>query len=72
LGRERRARLAVDLARAYEHARKHDRALVSLLAAEKIAPDYVRPHPLVREIIGAQLRRITPELRSLAKRVGVL
>jgi transcriptional regulator with XRE-family HTH domain len=72
LGRERRARLAIDLARAYEHARKHDRALASLLAAEKLAPDYVRPHPLVREIIGAQLRRTTPELRSLAKRVGVL
>jgi transcriptional regulator with XRE-family HTH domain len=53
LGRERRARLAIDLARAFEHARKHDRALRSLLAAEKLAPDYVRPRPLVREIIGA-------------------
>lgn len=72
LGRERRARLAIDLARAFEHARKHDRALRSLLAAEKLAPDYVRPHPLVREIIGAQLRRTTPELRSLAKRTGIL
>lgn len=72
LGRERRARLAIDLARALEHARKHDRALASLLSAEKLAPDYVRPHPLVREIIGAQLRRTNPELRSLAKRIGIV
>ncbi|MGH3763119.1 helix-turn-helix domain-containing protein [Actinophytocola sp.] len=72
LGRERRARLAIDLARAFEHARKHGEALDSLLAAEKLAPDYVRPHPLVREIVGAQLRRARPELRSLAKRIGVM
>jgi transcriptional regulator with XRE-family HTH domain len=72
LGRERRARLAIDIARAYEHARKHGEALASLLAAEKLAPDYVRPHPLVREIVGAQLRRARPELRSLAKRIGVM
>lgn len=72
VGRERRARLGIDLARAFEHARKHERALVSLLAAEKLAPDYVRPHPLVREIVGAQLRRARPELRSFAKRIGVV
>jgi hypothetical protein len=72
LGRERRARLAIDLARAFEHMRRHDKALSSLLVAEKLAPDYARPHPLVREIVGAQLRRAKPELRSLAQRIGVL
>lgn len=72
LGRERRARLSIDLGRAYEHARKHDDALASLLSAEKLAPDYVRPHPLVREIVGAQLRRARPELRSFAKRIGIM
>lgn len=72
LGRERRARLGIDLARAFEHARKHEQALKSLLAAEKLAPDYVRPHPLVREIVGSQLRRARPELRSFAKRIGVV
>ncbi|MGH3621788.1 MAG: helix-turn-helix domain-containing protein [Sciscionella sp.] len=72
LGRERRARLAIDLARALEHAHKHQQALASLLKAEKLAPDYVRPHPLVREIVSAQLRRAKPELRSLAKRMGVM
>lgn len=72
VGRERRARLAIDLARALEHARKHQQALASLLKAEKLAPDYVRPHPFVREIVGAQLRRAKPELRSLAKRIGVM
>lgn len=72
LGRERRARLAIDLARAFDHARKHEDSLASLLAAEKLAPDYVRPHPLVREIVGAQLRRARPELRALAKRIGVM
>ncbi|HEY0693860.1 MAG TPA: HAD-IA family hydrolase [Kribbella sp.] len=54
LGRERRARLGIDLARAFEHACKREQALNSLLAAEKLAPDYVRPHPLVREIVGSQ------------------
>lgn len=72
LGRERRSCLTIDLARAFEHARKHDRGLRSPLAAEKLVPDYIRPHPLVREIIGAQLHRTTPELRSLAKRAGIL
>ena len=37
LGRERRARLAIDIARACEHARKHERALAALLTAEKLA-----------------------------------
>lgn len=72
LGRERRARLAIDMARAFAHARKHEKALAALLTAEKLAPDYVRPHPLVREIVGAQLRRSKPELRSLAQRIGVM
>lgn len=72
LGRERRARLGIDLARAFEHARKHEQALNALLAAEKLAPDYVRPHPLVREIVGSQFRRARPELRSFAKRIGLV
>jgi hypothetical protein len=72
LGRERRARLAIDLARAFTHARKHDKALATLLAAERLAPDHVRPHPLVRETVGAQLRRARPEPHSLAKRIGVM
>lgn len=72
VGRERRARLAIDLARAFTHAGKHDRALETLLAAEKLAPDYVRPHPLVRETVGAQLRRTRPELHAFAKRIGVM
>ncbi|HEX7658629.1 MAG TPA: helix-turn-helix transcriptional regulator [Pseudonocardiaceae bacterium] len=72
LGRERQARLAIDLARAYEQSRNHDKALNYLLAAEKLAPDYVRPHVLVREIVGVQLRRAKPELRLLAKRTGIM
>jgi transcriptional regulator with XRE-family HTH domain len=72
VGRERRARLGIDLARAHRHAHQHDKTLQALLAAERIAPDYVRPHPMVREIVGAELRRIKPELRALAQRIGVL
>ncbi|APU15245.1 helix-turn-helix domain-containing protein [Actinoalloteichus fjordicus] len=71
LGRERRARLEIDLARAFSQARRHEKTLGSLLAAEKLAPDYVRPHPLVREIVGSHLRRAKPALRSLAQRIGV-
>lgn len=72
LGRERRARLHIDLARAFHHSGKRDRALNALRTAEKLAPDYVRPHPIVHELVGAQLRRMRPELRAFARRIGVL
>jgi transcriptional regulator with XRE-family HTH domain len=71
LGRERRARLAIDLARAFDQAGQHDRALGSVLVAEKLAPDYVRPHPLVHAIVAAHRRRPGRQVPELARRIGL-
>jgi hypothetical protein len=73
---EQRASHLIDLARCHAQ-RPDDAAAVAVLErAERLAPEEVRYHALVRELLRDLLRRerrsATPGLRGLASRVGVL
>ncbi|MBB5784265.1 helix-turn-helix domain-containing protein [Nonomuraea jabiensis] len=73
LSSERRARLAVDLARAHAQRRQVDEAMAQLLEAESITPEQVRNHRVVRQLVSDLLSMQDPtssELRELADRVG--
>jgi hypothetical protein len=72
----RRTQLHLDLARAYA-MRKQDAAAVNLLlAAERLSPQLVRYDGRTRDVLttllGREHRPSTPELRSLARRAGVI
>jgi transcriptional regulator with XRE-family HTH domain len=73
---ERRGRFLLDVARAYAQRRKTVEAVRAIEEAEALAPEQVRSHPMVREMVRDLLRgerrRVNPELRRLAERVGVL
>jgi transcriptional regulator with XRE-family HTH domain len=75
LSTERRARLLIDMARAYSQLRRPADALGALQDAEAIAPEQVHDHALVREVVRDLLtqatRRPANELRDFAARVGV-
>jgi transcriptional regulator with XRE-family HTH domain len=73
---ERRAALHIDVARALGQQRDVGAAVLHLLEAERIAPEEVRHHVLVRELVRCFLKRerrrlAVPELRPLAERLGV-
>jgi len=76
LSTERRARFLIDVARAYGQRRKTAEAVRTLQEAESLTPEQVRNHALVREMVRDLLRgerrSVNPELRALARRVGVL
>lgn len=76
LSPERRARFLIDVARAYGQRRKTAEAVRTLQEAESLTPEQVRSHALVREMVRDLLRgerrSVNPELRALARRVGVL
>jgi transcriptional regulator with XRE-family HTH domain len=76
LSTERRARFLIDVARAYTQRRKVTETVRTVEEAEALAPEQVRSHPFVREMVRDLLRgerrRVQPELRTLAQRVGVL
>lgn len=76
LSTERRARFLIDVARAYGQRRKTVEAVRTLQEAEALTPEQVRNHALVREMVRDLLRgerrNVNPELRALARRVGVL
>jgi transcriptional regulator with XRE-family HTH domain len=76
LSPERRARFLIDVARAYGQRRKTAEAVRTLQEAESLTPEQVRNHALVREMVRDLLRgerrSVNPELRALARRVGVL
>jgi undecaprenyl pyrophosphate synthase len=76
LSTERRARFLIDVARAYGQRRKTAEAVRTLQEAESLTPEQMRSHPLVREMIRDLLRgerrSVNPDLRALARRVGVL
>jgi transcriptional regulator with XRE-family HTH domain len=76
LSTERRARFLIDVARAYAQRRKVFETVRTVEEAEALAPEQVRSHPFVREMVRDLLRgerrRVQPELRALAQRVGVL
>lgn len=71
LSPERRARLKLDKARAYVQRRQVGEAVAALLAAEKLTPEYIQTHFLVRQTIRdlMQVSVHTPaELLDLAER----
>jgi transcriptional regulator with XRE-family HTH domain len=73
LSAERRARMLVDVARAYGQRRQPDQAVSALLEAETIAPEQIRNLRIVRQIVSDLLTAQeppSPELRELADRVG--
>ena len=70
----RRASHFLDIARSAAHQKRHRGAAVELLSeAERLAPQYVRASPAVRETVAELL--VTAggrDLRGLARRVGVI
>ncbi|XVV05082.1 helix-turn-helix domain-containing protein [Actinosynnema sp. CA-248983] len=49
---ERQARLLIDLARAHGQRRNVDGVVATLVAADRLAPEQVRSHPLVRSLMS--------------------
>jgi tetratricopeptide (TPR) repeat protein len=73
LSAERRARMLIDMARAYAQRRQVNEAVVALRQAEDITPEQVHGHELVRQLVSDLLTMQVPpssELRDLARRVG--
>ena len=69
---ERLSRHWIDVARAYYYRADRDQALVSLLRAERIAPQKTRINPAAREIVGHMLRtRRKTDLVELGLRMGI-
>jgi hypothetical protein len=72
--KERFAHLLIDVARGYGQWGKTERALGTLVAAERYAPQEVRGQPNVRRLVEDLLQKDVlgrPELKALAKRIGV-
>ncbi|MFJ6212163.1 helix-turn-helix domain-containing protein [Streptomyces sp. NPDC092296] len=69
---ERRARLLMDMGRAYGQRRQTGEALDCLLAAEELAPEMIHTHVAargaIRELVLIAGRSASPELTALAKR----
>ncbi len=69
---ERRARLNMDLGRAYAQRRQSGEALACLLEAEQLAPELIHTHVAarnaIRELILIAGRSASPELKALAER----
>jgi transcriptional regulator with XRE-family HTH domain len=76
LSPERRARFLIDLARAHAQRRRAAETVRVLQEAEDYAPEQVRSHQhvreMVRDLLRGERRAVNPELRRLAQRVGVL
>ena len=73
LSAERRARMLIDVARAYAQRRQVNEAVVALRQAEGITPEQVRGHELARQLVSDLLTMQDPpsgELRELAGRLG--
>lgn len=71
---ERRAHHGIDMARAYVELGRRDRALSSLVSAERAAPQMTRYHPSARNVAAhlVDYHRTIPEpLRTLARRMHV-
>jgi transcriptional regulator with XRE-family HTH domain len=73
---ERRAHHLLDIAQGYGQGRKDHQALDALLQAERLAPQEVHQQPVVHrlvvELLHRERRTTKPQLRELARRVGVL
>jgi transcriptional regulator with XRE-family HTH domain len=74
LSAERRARTLIDVARAHAQRRQVNEAVAALHQAETIAPELVRGHELVRQLVSDLLTMQDPPsagLRELAGRLGL-
>ncbi|MFF7632809.1 helix-turn-helix domain-containing protein [Kitasatospora sp. NPDC008050] len=69
---ERRARLLMDIGRAYAQRRQGGEALAHLLQAEELAPELIRTHTAaraaIRELVLVAGQTAPPELITLAER----
>jgi transcriptional regulator with XRE-family HTH domain len=73
LSAERRARMLIDVARAHAQRRQVSETVAALREAERITPEQVRGHELVRQLISDLLTMQDPpsaELRDLAARLS--
>lgn len=75
--RGRRAQVHLDMAWAYGQQRNDAAAVLSLIEAERLAPDAVRFSPVGRDVIQGCMKRAKrkgaiPGLDALAQRVGVV
>ncbi len=71
---ERSSHHYIDLARAQLVVGQREQSLRSLMAADKLAPQHTRNHPMARETVTGLVRmhtRIPEALRSMARRMGV-
>jgi transcriptional regulator with XRE-family HTH domain len=75
LSPERRGRFLIDVARAQAQRRNTAAAVATLLESESLTPEQTRGHVLVRELVNDLLRseseRANPDLRHLARRLGL-
>jgi hypothetical protein len=73
--RGRRSQVHIDLAWAYGQHRNDPATVLSLLEAERVAPEVLRYNVTARELIRECLRRerrtAVPGLRGLAERTGI-
>ena len=74
--RGRRSQVYIDQAWAYSQQRNDAEAVLSLMEAERVAPDTVKHNPIARRVLQDCLRRgkrsPIPGVTQLAQRVGVL
>jgi transcriptional regulator with XRE-family HTH domain len=74
LSAERRARMLIDVARAYTQRRQVTEAVTALCQAEQITPELLRGHYLARQIVSDLLTMKDPpseELHALSVRLSV-
>jgi len=73
---ERRVYHTIDLARGYAQQRNDAATVLTLLEAERVAPEEVKYHVIVpemlRDLLKRERRAATPGLRPLAARMGVV
>jgi transcriptional regulator with XRE-family HTH domain len=72
LSPERCARLLIDMARAHAQLGDARAALEALAEAEAVAPELIRAHDLVRELLRELLVAGDPDARAYARALGIL
>lgn len=73
LSAERRARMLIDVARAHAQRRQVAESVAALVQAERITPEQVHAHPLVRQVVADLLAMQNPpgaDLAALSSRVA--
>jgi transcriptional regulator with XRE-family HTH domain len=73
---ERQAHFLIEVAHGHALCRHDAESLRALFAAERVAPEHIHNHAMVRELLRAMLNRehhsISSDLQELAGRMGVL